>query len=54
MRHFLREEKVLVVQGTGFNWHEPDHFRIVFLPREDDLQDAMQRLQRFLNGYRQG
>lgn len=50
---FLREEKVLVVQGTGFNWSEPDHFRIVFLPREDDLQDAMQRLQRFLHGYQQ-
>lgn len=49
----LRQEKVLVVQGTGFNWPEPDHFRIVFLPRVEELDDALHRLDRFLNKYRQ-
>ncbi len=49
----LRQEKILVVQGTGFNWFEPDHFRIVFLPHEDDLRDALQRLEHFLASYRQ-
>ena len=49
----LRKEQILVVQGTGFNWPEPDHFRIVFLPREEDLTDAIQRIDSFLSGYRQ-
>ncbi len=49
----LRQEKVLVVQGTGFNWPEPDHFRIVFLPRVEELDDALHRLDRFLHKYRQ-
>lgn len=48
----LMEEKVLLVQGTGFNWHEPDHFRVVFLPNVDDLHEALGRLGRFLDGYR--
>ncbi|MGI4855470.1 MAG: pyridoxal phosphate-dependent aminotransferase [Janthinobacterium lividum] len=48
----LREEKVLVVQGTGFNWPRPDHFRVVFLPNVDDLALAMERIARFLDGYR--
>ncbi len=48
----LREEHVLIVQGTGFNWPEPDHFRLVFLPHEDDLREAISRLARFLDGYR--
>jgi alanine-synthesizing transaminase len=48
----LAEEKILVVQGTGFNWPHPDHFRIVFLPIVDDLREAMVRLERFLAGYR--
>lgn len=48
----LKEEKVLVVQGSGFNWVEPDHFRMVFLPREDDLEDAVERIDRFLHHYR--
>lgn len=48
----LAEEKILVVQGTGFNWPHPDHFRIVFLPNVDDLREAMVRLDRFLAGYR--
>jgi alanine-synthesizing transaminase len=48
----LGEEKVLLVQGTGFNWIAPDHFRLVFLPNSDDLADACGRLARFLDGYR--
>ena len=49
----LRQEKLLVVQGSGFNWPHPDHFRIVFLPHADELQDAIGRLKRFLDHYRQ-
>lgn len=48
----LEEERVLLVQGTGFNWRQPDHFRLVFLPHEDDLQDAIGRIARFLDNYR--
>ena len=48
----LAEEKVLVVQGTGFNWLQPDHFRLVFLPNSDDLTEAIGRIDRFLAGYR--
>jgi alanine-synthesizing transaminase len=49
----LRREKVLLVQGTGFNWPTPDHFRIVFLPKLAILEDAFARIERFLAGYRQ-
>ncbi|HEX7035976.1 MAG TPA: pyridoxal phosphate-dependent aminotransferase [Pseudomonadales bacterium] len=49
----LRQEKILVVHGTGFNWPEPDHFRIVFLPRVEDLAHAIGRLEHFLRDYRQ-
>jgi alanine-synthesizing transaminase len=48
----LREEKVLLVQGSGFNWPKPDHFRIVFLPHEDVLREAIARLAKFLERYR--
>lgn len=48
----LAEEKVLIVQGTGFNWSQPDHFRLVFLPNSDDLTDAIGRIARFLDHYR--
>jgi alanine-synthesizing transaminase len=48
----LQEEKVLLVQGSGFNWPHPDHFRIVFLPHEDDLKDAFGRVDRFLGNFR--
>ena len=48
----LAEEKVLIVQGTGFNWPTPDHFRLVFLPNSDDLTDAVGRIARFLDHYR--
>jgi len=44
----LAEEKVLIVQGTGFNWPAPDHFRLVFLPNADDLTEAIGRIDRFL------
>ncbi len=48
----LAEEKVLIVQGTGFNWSAPDHFRLVFLPNVDDLTEALGRIERFLSNYR--
>jgi len=49
----LEETKVMLVQGTGFNWPDADHFRIVFLPHEDDLREAIARIARFLEGARQ-
>ena len=48
----LAEQKVLIVQGTGFNWVAHDHFRIVFLPNVDDLSEAIGRIERFLSHYR--
>jgi len=48
----LAEQKVLIVQGTGFNWPTPDHLRVVFLPNSDDLTDAMCRIATFLEHYR--
>jgi len=48
----LQETRVMLVQGTGFNWAEPDHFRIVFLPHEDDLREAIGRVAKFLETYR--
>jgi len=50
---FLIQEKILLVQGTAFNWPNKDHFRIVFLPREDDLTKAIYRLGEFLSRYSQ-
>ena len=50
---FLKQEKVLLVQGTGFNWPKPDHFRIVTLPHIEDLEIAIGRLERFLQTYSQ-
>jgi alanine-synthesizing transaminase len=50
----LEQERVLVVQGTGFNFPTPDHFRLVFLPHEDDLAEAVGRIGRFLERMRQG
>ena len=49
----LSEEKVLIVQGTGFNWPQPDHFRMVFLPEARDLTEAISRIARFLERYRE-
>lgn len=48
----LEEQRVLLVQGSGFNWPNPDHFRVVFLPHEDDLREAIGRIARFLEHYR--
>ncbi|WP_093342965.1 MULTISPECIES: pyridoxal phosphate-dependent aminotransferase [unclassified Variovorax] len=48
----LKETRVMLVQGTGFNWATPDHFRIVFLPHEDDLREAINRIAKFLEQYR--
>lgn len=50
---FLREKHVLMVHGKGFNWHEPDHFRIVYLPEIKVLDQSMNKLKDFLAGYRQ-
>jgi alanine-synthesizing transaminase len=49
----LRNERILLVHGTGFNWFDHDHFRIVFLPRIDELRDALGRMKRFLSTYHQ-
>ena len=49
----LMQEKILIVQGTGFNWYKPDHFRIVGLPRVDELTTAITKIGNFLDGYRQ-
>lgn len=48
----LKETKVMLIQGTGFNWATPDHFRIVFLPHEEDLREAINRIAKFLERYR--
>ncbi|MGQ7335378.1 pyridoxal phosphate-dependent aminotransferase [Streptococcus parasuis] len=49
---FLKQEKVLLVHGRGFNWKEPDHFRIVYLPRVDELAEIQEKMTRFLAQYR--
>ncbi|GAA0680832.1 pyridoxal phosphate-dependent aminotransferase [Kitasatospora atroaurantiaca] len=49
----LRAQRILVVQGTGFNWPEPDHFRLVTLPRPEEITDAVTRIGDFLSGYAQ-
>jgi alanine-synthesizing transaminase len=49
----LRDQRLLLVHGTGFHWNKPDHFRIVFLPDKTTLTDAMNRLGMFLEGYKQ-
>ena len=49
----LKEKKILIIHGGGFNWGQPDHFRIVYLPRIEVLDEAMHHLADFLEGYRQ-
>ena len=51
---FLREKHILLVQGTGFNWKKPDHFRLVFLPVVEELERAAAELGDFLSSYKQG
>ena len=50
---FLREKRVLIVPGSGFHWQQPDHFRIVYLPRMEELSEATEKLADFLAGYKQ-
>ena len=50
---FLREKRVLLIPGSGFNWRQPDHFRLVYLPRVEDLQVAAEKLRDFMSHYRQ-
>ncbi|HWV57995.1 MAG TPA: pyridoxal phosphate-dependent aminotransferase [Longimicrobiales bacterium] len=52
LMELLQQTRVMLVQGTGFNWPKPDHFRIVFLPHEDDLREAISRIADFLEQYR--
>lgn len=49
----LRDKKILIVNGTGFNWHKPDHFRVVYLPRIEVLEEAMGKLDDFFKYYKQ-
>lgn len=49
----LRQEKILLSHGSAFNWPEPDHLRVIFLPRIDDLTAALERFGNFLSRYRQ-
>jgi alanine-synthesizing transaminase len=48
----LKKKKVLMVQGTGFNWHDQNHFRMVFLPNEDDLKIAISRFADYLTEFK--
>ncbi len=50
---FLKEKRVLLIPGSGFNWKQPDHFRVVYLPRVADLEMATNKLADFLSHYRQ-
>lgn len=50
---FLKEQKVLVTHGKAFNWPDPDHFRVVYLPRKEVLEETMNKLELFLSKYRQ-
>ena len=49
----LKSKKILIVHGSGFNWKDPDHFRIVYLPRIEVLETAMEKLSAFLASYNQ-
>ena len=49
----LRDKKILLINGSGFNWKEPDHFRVVYLPRVEVLEDAVGKLSDFLSYYKQ-
>ena len=53
MLDLLRAEKILLVHGTGFNWPQPDHFRVVTLPWANELAEAIDRLGNFLSSYKQ-
>lgn len=48
----LKQEKVMLVHGRGFNWKDPDHFRIVYLPRVEELADVQEKITRVLSKYK--
>ena len=50
---FLRQKRVLLIPGSGFNWKQPDHFRLVYLPRVEVLSEATDKLADFLSTYHQ-
>ena len=50
---FYYEHHILLVHGGGFNWNQPDHFRIVYLPKMDDLKQTAKKMREFLATYRQ-
>ena len=50
----LRDKKILIIHGGGFNWKQPDHFRVVYLPRIEVLKEAVGKISDFLSYYRQG
>ena len=49
----LEQQKILIVHGTAFNWAQPDHFRVVFLPRPEDLTLALDKMGQFFSSYKQ-
>ena len=49
----LEQQRILIVHGTAFNWKEPDHFRVVFLPRPEDLREALSKMNHFFRQYEQ-
>ena len=49
----LKEKKILLIHGGGFNWHQPDHFRVVYLPRLEVLKEAAGKIADFLSTYHQ-
>ncbi len=49
----LEQQKILVVHGTAFNWAQPDHFRVVFLPRPEDMTTALTKMRTFFEQYQQ-
>ena len=49
---FLKQEKIMLVHGRGFNWKDPDHFRIVYLPRVEELAQVQDKMERFIWQYR--
>lgn len=48
----LKQEKVMLVHGRGFNWKDPDHFRIVYLPRVEELANVQEKITRVLHKYK--
>lgn len=49
----LRDKKILLIHGGGFNWHQPDHFRVVYLPRIEVLKESMKKIGDFFSYYHQ-